>query len=581
MYRRTAILLVLGALYPLALAQEEAPAPAPGGDNRYIVVCTLDGEVDEAMAVFVERVADYAEGAEGAVFIINTPGGRVDSGLEITKSIQHAGKFCPTIAYITDGFSASSAGALVAYACKHIVMTPSATIGAAKPVMLTPQGALPGDEKTVSFLRAKFGALAESNGHNPDIAMAMVDEDIELRAFKVGTKVLVKAMDEGPRSSTTRKEDALEKFIDTLDGEIPLPDEVKEAAKDLVRESVRGEEEEEQEGEAAGTPPPAPPSLTDAEKYGGPGDVFEMYPPEGKVVSARGKLLALTASEAREYGLIPEIFDDLDRVLSFFSLSGYERFDYEMTWSEIIFRWLTNPTVSSLLLLFGVGGLYIEIKTPGFGVPGIVGISCLVIFFGARAVLGLADWIDIALVIVGLGLILLEIFVLPGFGVAGVAGIVCVVSGIVLSFVLNDWQLPQYQWDYERLTDAAYSLGLSMGLFLVFVAVTWKILPHTPLYGRLVLADEQRAEAGFVAQTDQEEEAAIGLQGVAITMLRPAGRGRFGATTLHVVSRGEFLAPGTPIVITQAEGNRYVVAPVSREADNAPREKRSPWISGS
>ncbi|HPX39998.1 MAG TPA: hypothetical protein PLF51_06145, partial [Candidatus Hydrogenedentes bacterium] len=81
MYRRTAILLVLGALYPLALAQEEAPAPAPGGDNRYIVVCTLDGEVDEAMAVFVERVADYAEGAEGAVFIIDTPGGRVDSGL--------------------------------------------------------------------------------------------------------------------------------------------------------------------------------------------------------------------------------------------------------------------------------------------------------------------------------------------------------------------------------------------------------------------------------------------------------------------------------------------------------------------
>ncbi|HOF40910.1 MAG TPA: NfeD family protein [Candidatus Hydrogenedentes bacterium] len=573
MFRHTAILLILGALYPLALAQGEDAPPHPDSDYGYIIVCTLDGEVDEAMAVFVERIADYAEDAEGVVFIIDTPGGRVDSGLEVTKAIQHAGKFCPTIAYITDGFSASSAGALVAYACKHIVMTSSATIGAAKPIMLTPQGALPGDEKTVSFLRAKFSALAESNGHNPDLAMAMVDEDIELRAFKVGTKVLVKAVDGLPRSTASRKTDALEQILDYVDRRLPLPEELKDAARDLAGEAVGDAESE--NGTAA-----VPLSLADAERYGGPGNPSETYPPEGKLVSASGKLLALTASEAREYGLIPDIFDDLEHVLSFFGLSQYERFEYEMTWPEILFRWLTSPTVSSLLLLFGIGGLYLELKTPGFGAPGIAGITCLVIFFGARAVLGLANWLDIALVLVGLGLILLEIFVIPGFGATGVAGIICVVLGIVLSFLLNDWQLPQYQWDYERLTDAAYSLGLSMGLFLIFVAVTWKILPRTPLYGRLVLADEQRAEAGFVAQTDQEEEAAIGLQGVATTMLRPAGRGRFGATTLHVVSRGEFLAPGTPIVVTQVEGNRYVVAPMARDKDNIPREKRSPWISG-
>jgi membrane-bound serine protease (ClpP class) len=97
----------------------------------------------------------------------------------------------------------------------------------------------------------------------------------------------------------------------------------------------------------------------------------------------------------------------------------------------------------------------------------------------------------------------------------------------------------------------------------------------------LVLADEQRAEAGYVTQTDQDEQDAIGLQGVALTMLRPVGRGRFGDKSMQVVSRGEFLKPGTPIVITQAEGNRYVVEPVNREEEHAPEEKRSPWISGS
>jgi membrane-bound serine protease (ClpP class) len=575
MRKRFSVALVLMALYPLAVAQEEAAETVETDlEDRYIVICELNTEVDEAMAVFVERVADYAEGAEAAIFIIETPGGRVDSGLEITKSIQHAGKFCPTIAYVTDGFSATSAGALIAYACKHIVMTPGATIGAASPVLLTPQGPMAGDEKTVSFLRAKFGALAEANGHNPDIAMAMVDKDVELRAYKVDGKVIVKSVDEDTRSSSGRKEKALDKFIDAVD----LPEDVKDAAREFMRD-VAGEEENQEEDDGAA--PADLPSAVDAEKYGGPGDVFETYPPEGKLVVARSKLLTLKASEAEEYGVIPDTFSDLDRVLAFFELSQYDRFEYEMTWTEVIFRWLTNPTVSSILLLLGVGGLYFEIKTPGFGIPGIIGITCLVLFFGSRAVLGLADWIDIALVIIGVGLILIEIFVIPGFGIAGVAGIACLLAGFVLSFVLNDWQLPQYHWDYQRLEDAAYSLGLAMAMFLVLVAVTWKILPYTPLYGRLVLADEQRAEAGYVTQTDQDEQDAIGLQGVALTMLRPVGRGRFGDKSMQVVSRGEFLKPGTPIVITQAEGNRYVVEPVNREEEHAPEEKRSPWISGS
>ena len=576
MTKRIAVALAVVVLYPLAVAQQNAP-PENDLDNRYIILCKLDGEVDEAMAVFVERVVQYADGAEGAIFIIESPGGRVDTALEITKSIQQAGKFCPTIAYVTEGFGATSAGALVAYACNHIVMTPGATMGAASPVLLTPQGPMPGGEKTVSFLRAKFGALAESNGHNPDIAMAMVDKDIELRAYKVNDKVLVKAVDSDARRGASRREDALDRLLEAFEEQLPLPEDVKDAARDFIRETTGDDDEEDTEVEA----PAVTPSLTEIEKYLGPGDVFEDYPPEGKLVVGRGKLLTLKASEAKEYGVIPATFDGLDRVLAFFDLYEYQRFEYEMTMTEIIFRWLTNPTVSSLLLLLGVGGLYFEIRTPGFGIPGIIGMTCLVLFFGSRAVLGLADWIDIALVILGLGLILLEIFVIPGFGIAGVTGILCLMAGIVLSFLLNGWELPQYSWDYQRLEDAAYTLALTTAMFLVLVPLSWKLLPYTPLYGRLVLAGEQRAEAGYVAQTDQEEQDAIGLQGKALTMLRPVGRGRFGDKNMQVVSRGEFIKPGTPIVIVQAEGNRYVVDPITREEDEVPEEKRSPWIIGS
>jgi membrane-bound serine protease (ClpP class) len=100
----------------------------------------------------------------------------------------------------------------------------------------------------------------------------------------------------------------------------------------------------------------------------------------------------------------------------------------------------------------------------------------------------------------------------------------------------------------------------------VFVVATWKLLPHTRAYGWLVLSTAQETGKGYVVQTEAQEEAALGQVGTAVTMLRPAGRGRFGSTTYSVVSRAEFIDEGTPIVIVQAEGNRYVVDKAKEEA---------------
>jgi membrane-bound ClpP family serine protease len=158
--------------------------PADSGDEGpdQIYVCNIKGPVDEGVKVLVQRAVQEANANEAAAifFRIDTPGGRVDSAIEITKAIETAK--LPTVAYI-EGMGAISAGALISFACDTIVMTPGTNMGAATPVMMTPEGATPLGEKEVSFLRAKMRALAESNGHNPDIAQAMVDKDIELRAY--------------------------------------------------------------------------------------------------------------------------------------------------------------------------------------------------------------------------------------------------------------------------------------------------------------------------------------------------------------------------------------------------------------
>jgi len=220
--------------------------------------------------------------------------------------------------------------------------------------------------------------------------------------------------------------------------------------------------------------------------------------------------------------------------------------------------------VSGLLLMFGIGGLYLEMKTPGFGLAGIVGFTCLALFFGAHLVLGVAEWLDVLLVVAGIVLILIEIFVLPGFGIVGTAGILCLLLGLYMT--LTGVVVPQYSWDYERLKNAAVSLTIATTSFTLLAYVAWKLFPHTPLYGRFVQIHVQQPDKGYVVQTAAQQAAAVGLEGVAASMLRPAGRGRFGEVSYQVVSRGEYIPPGTPIMIVQVDGNRYVVERLKEKA---------------
>ncbi|HNR36272.1 MAG TPA: NfeD family protein [Candidatus Hydrogenedentes bacterium] len=278
--------------------------------------------------------------------------------------------------------------------------------------------------------------------------------------------------------------------------------------------------------------------------------------PGETILLPAGKLLTLTPNEALDNGLIPLVANSLDDVLRHIGKEEAEILRITPTWAERIFRWLTNPVVAGLLLMFGVGGLYVELKTPGLGWAGLIGLSCLALFFGAHVIIGIAEWLDVLLVAAGIALILAEVFLIPGTTVFGGVGIICVLAGIYMS--LTGVTIPTYSWEYDRLRGAAISLTVAGTTFALLVYVMWKLFPHTPLYGRFVQQHVQEPAAGYVVQT-ADSQAAVGLRGIAVTMLRPSGRGRFGETSFQVVARGEYIPPGTPIVIVQVDGNRYVV----------------------
>ena len=92
----------------------------------------------------------------------------------------------------------------------------------------------------------------------------------------------------------------------------------------------------------------------------------------------------------------------------------------------------------------------------------------------------------------------------------------------------------------------------------MFVITTWKLLPRSPLYGAIVLKAAQPSGEGYTAPA-QEAHQRVGLRGTSLSMLRPVGRARFGGETLQVVTRGDFIAEGTPVEIIEVDGARIVV----------------------
>ena len=471
-----------------------------------VVFCPIDDMVDDGLAVLVSRAVREAQGADALVLVVDTFGGKVDSAITITDALLNTP--CRTIAYIR-GKGAISAGAIISYACKEIVMHPASNIGGAQPVTVSPEGSLPTGEKEVSFLRSKIASLANVNGHNPALAQAMVDMDIELYVSEQPDgKVLV-------WSPTVANAEGLIPSIEAPSGEVP------------------------RHGLLAGK--------TDS---------------SAKLFLGKGKLLTLTAQEALRFGLASHTADDEEQLLAHLGLSDASREYIVMTAAERIYRWLTHPVISGLLFMLGIGGLYLEMKTPGFGLPGVVGITALVLFFGARAVLGLAAWMDIILVATGLGLLLAEIFVIPGFGVAGILGMLFIFVGLLFSFTTGDFWIPTYSWEVDRYLEAGLTLLIASVSLAVVLTAIWKLLPRTSAYGHLVLSDAESPELGYVVQTAEDVRAALGSKGVAVTKLRPSGKGRFGKSVIQVVSQGEFIEAGAAIQIILVDGNRYIVKPL-------------------
>ena len=295
-----------------------------------------------------------------------------------------------------------------------------------------------------------------------------------------------------------------------------------------------------------------------------------------ELIVKEDELLTLTASKAFEYGIARAQVKDRAGALEFLAERDGVTFAgkpmvLETLWSEEMVRWLNSPAVMAALVMLAMLGVYIEFNTPGVGLPGLAAVICLVIIIGSKYLVGLANWVEVALFFVGILLLLVEFFVLPGFGIAGMMGIICVIVGLFGMLIKNPpnrvpWPDSPENWDV--FIDGL--MGLSFG-FLGFVVLAWiltKYLPKLQFLSGLILvpAVAKQGTEMEISMTVPPERQTIGINvsdiGEVVSILRPTGKARFGNAIVDVVTEAEFLDKGAKVEIIEIHGNRVVVKAV-------------------
>lgn len=279
-----------------------------------------------------------------------------------------------------------------------------------------------------------------------------------------------------------------------------------------------------------------------------------------KVVCPAGRLLTLTADEALQPGkegqplLSAGTAADLSAVLDSLALAGRPRIEMQITSTEKIARLIA--AAAPILMMLGFLGIYIEIKTPGFGLPGILGAACLALFFWGHHIAGLAGMEDLVIFVAGIALILVEIFLIPGFGFTGVFGLALVFVSLVGAMVRI---APSGSWlpVWSDLQVPIAKTGVALIGTGASALILGRFLPRSPLFGRLTLGTANSAAGGYTAAADTS--AWVGKTGQALTQLHPAGAARIEGQRLDVVTSGEFIDAGAPVKVVEAHGNRIVV----------------------
>ncbi len=274
-------------------------------------------------------------------------------------------------------------------------------------------------------------------------------------------------------------------------------------------------------------------------------------------ISDSSTTLTFTTSEAIKYGYCEGVANSLDEVIKQLGLESPTIIHHRVSGVDKMIAFLLNPIVSSLLLLMIFGGIYFELQTPGIGFALFAAITGAVLFFAPNYLDGMAQNWEIILFFVGLVLLGLEIFVIPGFGITGILGISFCVISLILAMLSNDF----FDFTGVRGSDILFAtfqvviVIVIIGAFALFFGT--KIF-ETGVGRKLVLETTQDANQGYQIEVTALN-ALIGLNGMAVTDLRPSGKVEINGERYDATTEGNYILNGTKIKVLRLSSSTLIV----------------------
>ncbi len=484
------------------LAGQGIVKPIQAVVHRHAAMITIRGPIDQITWESVRRRVTVARklGCSLIIYRLNSAGGMLAPALKISQFTRHIG--LPTVAYISG--SAIGPAALIAVSCRQIIMGPRANLGDGQAFALrgalARQAAAHPQLKSTSAAWQDLQASARANGYPILALLAMVDRSVRL--------------DEMTNLITHQR-----RFVT-----------------------------------------PAQRHALLRRRQAGPGGAAVHPWHFVRRVKKGGTLLLAGPRLGRRLGLAQATAmgsDDLPALLNITGRLEVLRLDF---WERLA-RWLAEPEIRFILLVIMVVAGYIEFSHPGLLVPGVIALAALGLLFGGPLITGLANWWEIALVILGVAIIIFDIVHFGGLGLLAIPGLILVLIGLVSSFAsLGTTGM------WHSLQTGGVVVAAALVCSSVIIILLARYLEITPGLRRLALQpmpapDPARLfrEPATVGQT-----VFVGAVGRAVSDLRPAGKARFDEQLIDVVAQGEFIARATVVEITEIKENQVVVIAAGR-----------------
>jgi membrane-bound serine protease (ClpP class) len=491
-----------------SLPREAMRENAATGEAPRAVIIKIEDAIDELIEQFVTRQIDRAVsvGMNLIIFEIDSPGGQAFASIHISDAIADLAKHkVRTVAYIPK--RAYSGAAIIAVGCDEIYMRPDAVFGDAGGIREVQQGGqwefVP--QKLMEPLERHLENMAEKKRRPAALLVAMMNKDLDV--FTV-----------------TNRDTGMVSYMSD--------EEIRQSNGQWIKGAAVPE-------------------------------------------AGRDQLLTVNGRRAHELHLAETPVRDFDELQARLGIPHDLKVSVAArTWVDTLIFELNTVWAMTLLCLLGLLGIYLELHFPS-GLFGIMSCVCFGLFFWSRFLGGTAGWLEVVLFLLGAGCIAIEIFVVPGFGVFGVSG--AILCGFALILATQTFIIPHSMGDVEQLTKSLGALcGAVVGMVVV-AALLSRYLPSISLFKDMVLVPPGAAgansnepklrpdlagEGALINPVLERDHALVGKQGMAMTVLRPAGKAQLGDEFVDVISDGPFISVGRTIEVVEVSGNRVIVREV-------------------